>query len=160
MLRMAQQKYIKDLYENEGLSLREISRRTGCCFETVRKYAYKEDWSENELPNLNLEHYPVLEAYIPTIDEWLEADRKAPRKQRRTAKRIFDRLREERGFGGSYSCEKRYVRKKKQALRINSEGYLPLEQPEGWAQVDFGEVRYNNGQGQLHTGYELVRPLL
>ncbi len=156
MLRMAQQKYIKDLYENEGLSLREISRRTGCCFETVRKYAYKEDWSENKLPSLEPEHYPVLEAYIPTIDEWMEVDRKAPRKQRHTAKRIYDRLREERGFGGSYSCVKRYVRKKKQALRMSSEGYLPLEQPEGWAQVDFGEVRYDNGQGQLCTGYELV----
>ncbi len=156
MLRMAQQKYIKDLYENEGLSLREISRKTGYCFETVQKYAYKEDWSENELPNLEPEHYPVLEAYISTIDEWMEADRKVPRKQRHTAKRIFDRLREERGFGGSYSCVKRYVRKKKQALRMKSEGYLPLEQPEGWAQVDFGEVRYDNGQGQLHTGYELV----
>ncbi len=156
MLRMAQQKYIKDLYENEGLSLREISRRTGCCFETVRKYAYKEDWSEERKPNLNPENYPTLEAYIPTINTWLEADRKVPRKQRHTAKRIYDRLREEHGFSGSYSCVKRYVRKKKQALRISSEGYLPLAQPEGWGQVDFGEVQYNNGQGQPCTGYELV----
>ncbi len=52
---------------------------------------------------------------------------------------------------------KRYVRKKKQALRMNSEGYLPLEQPKGWTQVDFGEVRYDNGQGQLHTGLYLAQ---
>ena len=37
---MAQIDYIKDLYENEDLSLREISRRTGHSFQTVQKYAY------------------------------------------------------------------------------------------------------------------------
>ena len=156
MLRMAQQKYIKDLYENEELSLREISRRTGHCFETVQKYAYKEDWSEDGLPNLEPENYPALEAYIPTINEWLEADRKVPRKQRHTAKRVYDRLREECGFRGSYSCVKRYVRKKRQSLKLSSEGYLPLAQPEGWAQVDFGEVQCENGQGQRLNAYELV----
>ena len=43
MLRMAQIKYIKDLYENEETSLREICRITGHSFETVRKYAYQEN---------------------------------------------------------------------------------------------------------------------
>ena len=80
MLRMAQIKYIKDLYENEDLSLREISRRTGHSFETVRKYAYQADWSENSLPDLNPQSYPTLGKYIPRIDEWLEGDRKFPRK--------------------------------------------------------------------------------
>ncbi len=42
MLRMAQIKYIKNLYKNEGLSLREVSQRTGHSFETVRKYAYRQ----------------------------------------------------------------------------------------------------------------------
>lgn len=40
---MAQIEYIKDLYENEELSSREIARRTGHSFKTVRKYAYQED---------------------------------------------------------------------------------------------------------------------
>ena len=52
MLRMAQVQYIKDLYENEEVSLREISRRTGHCFETVQKYAYQTDWSESTLPDI------------------------------------------------------------------------------------------------------------
>ena len=84
MLRMAQIDYIKDLYENEDLSLREISRRTGHSFQTVQKYAYQENWSAEKLPNLEAENYPNLEAenypnleqYIPSIDEWMEADRK------------------------------------------------------------------------------------
>ena len=49
---MAQVQYIKDLYENEEKSLREISRITGHSFETVQKYAQKENWSEDNLPCL------------------------------------------------------------------------------------------------------------
>ena len=49
MLRMAQVNNIKDLYENEDLSLREISRKTGHSFKTVQKYAYQLDWSEDNL---------------------------------------------------------------------------------------------------------------
>ena len=103
MIRMAQQEYIKDLYENEEVSLREIARRTKLSFQTVQKYAYKEDWSEEKLPNLEAENYPSLVEYIPTIDEWMEADRKVPRKQRHTAMRVYHWLQEELGYGGSYS---------------------------------------------------------
>jgi hypothetical protein len=31
------------------------------------------------------------------IDEWLRADREAPRKQRHTARRVWERLRDEHG---------------------------------------------------------------
>ena len=75
---MAQIKYIKDLYENEEASLREISRITGHSFETVRKYAYQENWSEDNLPDIEPQSYPVLQDFIPIIDKWLEEDRKAP----------------------------------------------------------------------------------
>jgi transcriptional regulator with XRE-family HTH domain len=85
---MAQINTIKDLYENEDVSLREIARRTNLSFQTVRKYAYQEDWSEDNLPDIEPQSYPVLKDFIPTIDEWLEGDRKIPRKQRHTVKRI------------------------------------------------------------------------
>lgn len=42
MLRRIQIQYIKDLFENEDLSLREISCRTSHSFNTVKKYAYQE----------------------------------------------------------------------------------------------------------------------
>ncbi len=44
------------------------------------------------LHNVAPEDYPIPEAYIPYINEWMEADRKVPRKQRHTARRIYDRL--------------------------------------------------------------------
>ena len=122
MLRMAQIEYIKDLYENEEVSLREIARRTGHSFETVRKYAYQTDWSEDSLPDVEPLNYPVLGEFIPQIDEWLESDRKVPRKQRHTVKRIYDRLRDELGYRGSYSSVKKYVRKRKYIMRAQGKG--------------------------------------
>jgi hypothetical protein len=46
---------------------------------------------------------PKLDAFVATIDQWLDEDVKVPRKQRHTAKRVFDRLREECGFTGGYT---------------------------------------------------------
>ena len=69
MLNMAQIHYIKELYENEGLSLREIARRTHHSFATVQNYAHKEDWGEDDLPNVDPENYPILGGFISVIDE-------------------------------------------------------------------------------------------
>ena len=55
MIRMAQQQCIKDRYENEETSLNEIARRTRLSFHPVREYTYKEDWNEEERPNLEAE---------------------------------------------------------------------------------------------------------
>ena len=55
---------------------------------------------------------PKLDPFIPIIEEWLEVDRLMPRKQRHTAKRVFDRLREECGFTGGYTIIKDYIRER------------------------------------------------
>ena len=60
-----------------------------------------------------------------------------PRKQRHTAHRIFERLRDEYGFTGSYTIVKDYVRSQRQSVR---EAFVPLYHPPGHAQVDFGEA--------------------
>ena len=156
MLRMAQVQYIKDLYENEEKGLREISRITGHSFETVQKYAQKENWNEDNLPDTEPTSYPVLGEFIPIVDGWLEADRKVPRKQRHTAWRLFCRLRDEYGFRGSYSNVKRYVRKKKYVMKVQSAGFLPLERTPGCGQVDFGEFLYYDAGGQEQKGYALT----
>ncbi len=156
MLNMAQIHYIKDLYENEGASLREIARITKHSFQTVQKYAYQENWSKDTLPDIQPQSYPVLGAFIPKIDQWMENDRKIPRKQRHTAWRIYCRLRDEDGYTGSYSSVKVYVRKKKEMLRTAKEGNLPLEQPKGYGQVDFGEFMYYDGFNKEQKGYELT----
>src|SRR5262245_54512481 len=46
---------------------------------------------------------PTLGPFLSVIHAILDADRQAPRKQRHTARRIFDRLREEHGYRGCAS---------------------------------------------------------
>lgn len=156
MLKMAQIQYIKHLYEVEEKSLSEIARLTDKNFRTVQKYAYCDNWSEESLPDLEPKSYPVLGNYLLIIDGWLEADRKVPRKQRHTAQRIYDRLVKEYAYSGSYSSVKKYVRKKKLAMKSKAAGYLPLNHPKGCGQVDFGEFTYYDASGQEQTGYALT----
>jgi transposase len=60
-----------------------------------------------------------------------------PKKQRHTAQRIFERLREEHGFTGGITIVTDYIREKK---RRTQEVFVPLAHPPGHAQVDFGEA--------------------
>ncbi len=156
MLRMPQVEYIRDLYENEGLSLREIARQTHKDFRTVRKYAYQNNWNPPVKLKMEPEAFPVMGEYIPTVDEWLEQDEREPRKQRHTVRRIFDRLREEFGYQGSYGSVKRYVAIKKAQMQKYKESFLPLEHPPGHAQVDFGKFKYYDTLGESGKGYALI----
>lgn len=76
--------------------------------------------------------------------EWirgvLDADRKLVRKQRHTAKRLFERLRDERSYKGGYTAVKELVAELKATKR---EVYVPLSHPPGEAQVDFGHALVN-----------------
>jgi len=153
---MAEIEYIKHLYECEGKSLREIAADMKLNFRTVQKYAYMNKFSPQVLPDVAPESYPVLGPYIPTINEWMENDMKEPRKQRHTAMRIWTRLQEEQGFGGSYASVKRYVVKKRWLLNQAREGFLPIAQPPGHAQVDFGKFKYYDGLGIDHQGHYLI----
>nr|MDP9335397.1 IS21 family transposase [Actinomycetota bacterium] len=71
------------------------------------------------------------------IDEILVSDRDAPPKQRHTAKRIFERLRDEYGYRGGDTQVRRYVAESKQHAK---EVFVPLSHPAGEAQFDFGEA--------------------
>ena len=83
-----------------------------------------------------------LEPFLPIIHQILQDDLKAPKKQRHTAKRIFERLRDEHGFQGGKTVVKDAVRDWKQ---VHQEVFLPLSHPPGEAQVDFGEATIRLG---------------
>ena len=153
---MPQVEYIKDLYENEGMSLRGIAKQTKHHFKTVQKYAYQNDWNESKEPQAKQKGFPLLEGFIPTINEWLEQDQKEPRKQRHTIMKVFHRLRDEYGYEGSYNSVKRYYNHKKAELKKYSESYLPLAHPVGHSQVDFGKFKYYDMLGAACDGYALI----
>lgn len=71
---------------------------------------------------------PKLDPFIPVIDKILEADKSKLKKQRHTAKRIHERLRDEHGFPGGITIVTDYVREKKRRSR---EVFVPLSHAPG-----------------------------
>ena len=94
---------------------------------------------------------PVLEPLLPVVHQVLEDDKKAPRKQRHTAKRIFDRLRAEHGYQGGLTTVKDAVRARR--LRT-AEVFVPLAHPPGEAQADFGQAEIPLG---VHDHFQTPR---
>ena len=119
----------------DGMSTREAARVFGLHRDTVRKmlaYSVPPGYRRQGSPRR-----PKLEAYTGIIGAILEGDLGVPRKQRHTAKRIFERLRDEHGFEGQYTIVKDYVRERRRRSR---EMFVPLSHPPGHAQCDFGEA--------------------
>lgn len=157
MLSMDDIKYIKHLYEKEELSIRKIMRRTGYHYETVRKYLDMEDFNEPMYPPK--ESVSLLDPLKPIIDQWLLDDLKAPRKQRHTAKRVFERLQEE--YPKQLEVKLRTVQyyvsyKKKEIYKSQQKARLPLYHPPGEAQVDFGHFSYINNSGDMVDALKLT----
>ena len=117
-----------------GLSRREAARRFGIDPRTVAKmmkFSAPPGYVRTKAPVR-----PKLDPFIPVIDRILFDDKSRPRKQQHTAKRIFERLRDEYSFAGGLTIVKDYVA----GSRLQAqEMFVPLEHPQGHAQVDFGE---------------------
>ncbi len=124
---------IRRLVLAEGRGKRSVCRQFGVHWDTPNKIlghaappGYRQARARPK---------PRIGPYLAIIDRILTDDRQAHPKQRHTAKRIFDRLREERGYAGGYTAVKDAVR----AWRCrHAEVFVPLKHPPGEAQVDFG----------------------
>ena len=119
----------------EGRSQRAVARDFGLSRETVRKmlqYAVPPGYQRQQPIKR-----PKLGPWVGVIDAILEDDKQRPAKQRHTAKRIFERLKEEHGFTGGSTIVKDYVRS---AELHSREMFIPLTHAPGEAQVDFGEA--------------------
>ncbi|MGD9885360.1 MAG: IS21 family transposase, partial [Reyranella sp.] len=119
----------------EGLSRREAARRFGLDPRTVSKmlaFSVPPGYRRSRPPAR-----PKLDRFVGIIDQILEEDKARPAKQRHTSKRIFERLRDEHGYGGGLTIVKDYVLLQRQRQR---EVFVPLRHDPGHAQVDFGEA--------------------
>ena len=119
----------------EGMSERAAARHFGVSRESVRKML-RFSVAPGYRRTVRVRR-PKLDGFTELIDQWLEEDRTQPRKQRHTAKRVFDRLRAEYAFSGSYTIVKDYVREHRRRRR---ELFVPRAHPPGHAQADFGEA--------------------
>ena len=119
----------------EGKSQRAVARELGLARKTVSKML------QYSLPPGYRRQQPIrrpkLGPWLGVIDAILEDDQQRPKKQRHTAKRIFERLRSEHGYRGGYTIVKDYVRARKIG---GQEMFVPLTHAPGEAQADFGEA--------------------
>ena len=119
----------------EGVSRREAARRYGIDPRTVAKmlaFSVPPGYRRSRPPAR-----PKLDPFTGIIDAILAADEARPKKQRHTAKRIFERLRDEHGYAGGITIVKDYVLSRRLRHR---EVFVPLRHDPGHAQVDFGEA--------------------
>jgi transposase len=125
----------------EGVSRRQVLRETGMHWLTLKKIL-----EHSKPPGYRQEKLrprKKLGEYVGRIEQILKEDQATPRKQRHTAKRIWERLQEE-GFSGGYTVVKEAVRELRQRRQ---EVFVPLVHRPGEAQVDFGHALAKvNGQ--------------
>jgi len=117
-------------------SIRAIAKELGHSRKTVAKAARhaQPPGYQRTTPRAK----PAIDAYRPIIDAWLAQDESRPRKQRHTAARVFERLRDEHGYTGSEVTVRRYVASRRPKP---SEVFVPLSfAPGEEAQVDWGEA--------------------
>lgn len=125
---------------DEGTSVRELARRHRVHRRTVRQALESAVPPPRKAPE---RVWPVLGAHEATIRRWLEEDRAAPRKQRHTARRVWQRLRDEHGAEVAESTVRAFVARVRaeQDDRVGSVTVVQEHGPGEEAEVDFGEFQ-------------------
>jgi len=128
---------IRKAYHNEGLSIREISRRYKHGRNLIRKalvHAAPEPYQINQTRNSG-----ILGSYQERIVELLKESEKLPRKQRYTGHKVYEMVVKE-GYIGCEGSVHNFICRTKKTLQAGK-AYLPLEFDAGQdAQVDWGEA--------------------
>lgn len=114
---------IRRWHFRDGLSIRQISNQTTLSRNTIRKYLRDEttepEYSGRVSPS-------KLDAFAPVLDQWLKEDSVLPKKQRRTAQRLFEGIKA-RGYDGSYDRVSALVRERRRASGQLPAGiFIPL----------------------------------
>src|SRR5437870_8542502 len=132
-------------WQRNGMSIRSLARKYDVHRRTVRQAIASPLPPGRKVP---VRVAPVRAAVVGWIDEMLREDLAAPRKQRHTAKRVFERLRDEHGAQVSYSYVAKYVARRRPEIAAEGRdgaegglaGFVPQVRERGAeAEVDFGD---------------------
>jgi transposase len=160
---------IRREYEHGVGTIKGVARKFGVHRRMVREAIGNAVPAPRKIPERD---QPKLAPAVAFIEGMLEADRKAPRKQRHTAHRIWCRLKAEHpGIDIAESTVRRYVRLRKQELGLaQAEVFVPqsyrwgqegqVDWYEAWAEID-GEpqkvylfcMRSMGSGGAFHRAY-------
>ena len=132
---------IRKTHAREEVSIRELSRRFDVHRRTVRQAI------ASAIPpprKMTPRRRPAIGSWTETIDAWLAEDEKAPRKQRHTARRVWQRLVDELDAEVSEPTVRRYVAEaRRNRVRPPASVVVPQTHPLGEeAEVDFGEISF------------------
>ena len=125
---------------NEGLSIRSVARSTGLSRNTIKKYlkdARPRSYQRQAPPV----RHKLCDGFDLRLQELFDQDMKRPRREGRTAQKLYEQLVVE-GYTGSYSPVQRFVRDLKRAGAGSGEAFIPLHFVAGDAlQFDWSEER-------------------
>jgi len=154
MIQVEEIEAIRRAYFLEGMSIRAIARRYGHGREVIRRaianpcppgYTLRQARSK-----------PRLGTYLARIDELMDESDRLPRKQRYTAKRVFQIIQDE-GYQGSESTVRRYVGQQRQRRRP-AQAFLPLTFDPGQdAQVDWGTAKVDFNDERIDAELFVMR---
>ncbi|MGH7685811.1 MAG: IS21 family transposase [Candidatus Dormibacteria bacterium] len=138
MTKVAEIERIRWAHFREGVAIRELARTFHKSRKTIRRaLADAGPWRYREQ---GPRRHPVMDAVAPIVVRWLEEDQSRPRKQRHTAHRIWERLRDEHGFAGAESTVRGWVREHGRP-RLNAVTIPLAHDPGAEGQIDFGEAQ-------------------
>ena len=151
--RMEQSVDIRKMVLRDGVSKRQILRETGMHWTTLEKipeHPSPPGYQRKKRPGK-----PKIDPYVDPIREILEQDKHTDRRQRHTAKKIWEHLRQE-GFTGGRTVVKDVVRDLK---RTSYEVFLPPCTPVPQAPLPEGVWRWSLRRcfESLKGGLSLVR---
>lgn len=122
----------------DGHSQRDVAKELGHSRKTVAKALSHASPPGYRMGKARVS--PLMDPFRPVIEQWMEGDRTAPPKQRHSAQRMFERLRDEHGFAGTDGTVRRFVAGLK--AQQPRESFMPLLFEAGEeAQVDWGEAK-------------------
>lgn len=153
---MDQYELIRTAYRQYGKNISELSRMTGHSRNTIKKAIRGEAWGYAER---KAQPFPRLGPYLEQIDSWLKSDKEQPKKQRHTARRIYNRLVTECDYAGGESTVRRYVRQAKVNLGLDSPGaFVPCDPTIGHeAEIDWGTANAVIGGEAVRLKYFCIR---